>query len=101
MPQDVQIVYIGLLFLVFLLTAILYLAIIMRRDGLGGEKSFMTGNKLLFEGTPTNNNVPTDYRGLHLSEDVCAALKAWAAKQSDKPSLSDAIERLIEIGVSD
>jgi len=30
MPQDAQIAYIGLLYLGFLLTAILYLAIIMR-----------------------------------------------------------------------
>ena len=59
----------------------------------------MTGNKALFEDKPTKD--PRDYCGLHLSEDIRAALKAWAAKQPDKPTLSDAIERLIEIGVSD
>jgi hypothetical protein len=65
------------------------------------EKNSMTENKLLFEDTPTKDDVPRGYCGLHLSNDVRAALKAWAAKQPNKPSLSDVIERLIEIGVSD
>ena len=66
-----------------------------------GDKSSLTENELLFEDTPTKYDVSRDYRGLHVSEDVHAALKAWAAQRPGKPSLSDAIERLIEIGVSD
>ena len=61
----------------------------------------MAGNEPLFEDTPAKENVPKSLCGLHLPEHVGAALKAWAEKQPDKPSLSDAIERLIEMGVSD
>jgi hypothetical protein len=57
MPQDAQIAYIGLLYLGFLLTAIVYLATIIRLDGPTGDKSSIAGDKLLFENTPTKEQL--------------------------------------------
>jgi hypothetical protein len=38
--------------------------------------------------------------GMRWAEETIAAIDAWAAKQDDKPGRSDAIRRLVEIGLT-
>ena len=37
--------------------------------------------------------------GLRLSQETRAAVKKWAASQRDKPNFSEAVRRLIDIGL--
>jgi len=37
--------------------------------------------------------------GLRASDELRAAIDAWAARQSDRPSRSEAIRRLVEAGL--
>jgi len=37
--------------------------------------------------------------GLRMSKETRAAVKKWAASQSDKPTFSEALRRLIDIGL--
>ena len=60
----------------------------------------MIGNAFV-EKTPKKRNFSKDHLSARLSEEVRVAVQAWAEKQPDKPSLSEAIERLVETGVSD
>ena len=61
----------------------------------------MTGDERAIEGAPANGSSPKDRWSMRLSEQARAAVQAWAKKQPDKPTLSEAIERLIETGVTD
>jgi hypothetical protein len=93
-PQGAQIVYIDLLYLGFLLTAILYLAIIMRYEMARtiGDKSSMTEISCC----STTRRQRMTFQGViaaYTSPSMHARPKAWAAKQPDKPSLSDSIEK--------
>jgi hypothetical protein len=38
----------------------------------------------------------TPMRGVRISDDLCARVETWAAKQSDVPSFSEAVRRLLE-----
>jgi hypothetical protein len=38
--------------------------------------------------------------GLRATPDLRDRIERWAARQSDKPSLSDAIRRLVELGLA-
>jgi len=38
--------------------------------------------------------------GLRASDELRASIDAWAARQPDKPSRSEAIRRLVELGLS-
>jgi hypothetical protein len=60
----------------------------------------MTGNERASEDVPGNGGCPKG-RWMRLSEQTRAALQAWANKQPDKPTLAEAIRRLIETGVTD
>jgi hypothetical protein len=51
--------------------------------------------------TPEKRNFSEDPWNSRLSEEARVAVEAWAERQPDKPSLSEAIERLVETGVSD
>jgi hypothetical protein len=62
--------------------------------------SSMTGNEFV-DKTPEKRNLSKDHWSTRLSEEVRVAVQAWAEKQVDKPSLSEAIERLVETGLSD
>jgi hypothetical protein len=53
-----------------------------------------------FENTPEKRNFSTEPEH-RLSNHARMAVQAWAEKQPDKPSLSEAIERLVENGVTD
>jgi hypothetical protein len=48
-------------------------------------------------GRPATGNHPV--RAIRLSDDFLAKVDAWAAKQDDVPSRSEAIRRLVEIGL--
>jgi hypothetical protein len=48
-------------------------------------------------GRPATGKAPT--RTMRLTDEFIAKVDGWAAKQSDKPSRSEAIRRLVEIGL--
>jgi len=37
--------------------------------------------------------------GVRLSEETRAAVRRWAASQQDKPTLSEAVRRVIDVGL--
>ena len=61
----------------------------------------MTGNDRAIGDAPANGSCPKDRWSMRLSEQTRAALQAWANKQPDKPTVAEAIRRLVETGVSD
>jgi hypothetical protein len=61
----------------------------------------MTANEQVPHEALENAPLGNDRWSMPLFEQVRAAVQAWAQKQPDKPSLSKAIERLIETGVTD
>jgi hypothetical protein len=48
-------------------------------------------------GRPATGKAPT--RTLRLTDEFMANVDAWAAKQADDPGRSEAIRRLVEIGL--
>jgi hypothetical protein len=48
-------------------------------------------------GRPATGKAPT--RTLRLTDEFMAAVEAWAAKQDDTPGRSEAIRRLVELGL--
>jgi hypothetical protein len=54
-----------------------------------------------FENTSEKHDFSDEAWSMRLPDHVCVAVQSWAEKQPDKPSLSEAIERLAEIGVTD
>jgi len=48
-------------------------------------------------GRPATGKMPTI--ALRAPDDFRIAVEKWAAKQNDKPSLSEAIRRLVELGL--
>jgi len=48
-------------------------------------------------GRPATGKDPV--RAIRLSDEFLAAIDAWAAKQEDAPGRSEAIRRLVEIGL--
>lgn len=48
-------------------------------------------------GRPATGRDPVT--AIRLSEELRAAVDAWAAKQADEPGRSEAIRRLVEIGL--
>jgi hypothetical protein len=48
-------------------------------------------------GRPSTGRDPV--RAIRLSDEFMARVDAWAAKQDDEPSRSEAIRRLVEIGL--
>jgi Ribbon-helix-helix protein, copG family len=48
-------------------------------------------------GRPATGNAPS--RTFRLTDEFIAALDAWAAKQDDAPTRSEAIRRLVELGL--
>src|SRR6266403_5771499 len=55
------------------------------------------GGKRPGAGRPATGAAPS--RTFRLSDEFMAALDAWAAQQSDEPSRSEAIRRLVELGL--
>jgi hypothetical protein len=55
------------------------------------------GGKRAGAGRPATGHDPS--RTFRLSDEFMAALDAWAARQKDTPSRSEAIRRLVEIGL--
>ncbi len=55
------------------------------------------GGKRQGAGRPATGAAPS--RTFRLSDEFMAALDAWAAQQSDEPSRSEAIRRLVELGL--
>ncbi len=54
-----------------------------------------------FKNASEKRNFSDEAWSRHLPEQVFMAVQAWAEKQPDRPSLSEAIERLVENGVTD
>jgi hypothetical protein len=57
-------------------------------------------NKVILKkrvGRPATGNHPV--RAIRLSDDFLAKVDAWSAKQDDEPGRSEAIRRLVEIGL--
>jgi hypothetical protein len=57
-------------------------------------------NKVILKkkaGRPATGNDPV--RAIRLSDDFLAKVDSWAAKQDDRPGRSEAIRRLVELGV--
>jgi hypothetical protein len=54
-----------------------------------------------FENTSEKQDFSDEAWSMRLPDHVCGAVQCWAEKQPNKPSLSEAIERLVEIGVTD
>jgi hypothetical protein len=57
-------------------------------------------NKVILKkrvGRPSTGNHPV--RAIRLSDDFLAKVDAWAAKQADEPGRSEAIRRLVELGL--
>jgi hypothetical protein len=48
-------------------------------------------------GRPATGNAPS--RTFRLTDEFVATLDAWAERQNDKPSRTEAIRRLVEIGL--
>jgi Ribbon-helix-helix protein, copG family len=48
-------------------------------------------------GRPATGNSPS--RTFRLTDEFMATLDAWAARQADNPSRSEAIRRLVELGL--
>jgi hypothetical protein len=48
-------------------------------------------------GRPATGNAPS--RTFRLTDEFMATLDAWAANQADNPSRSEAIRRLVELGL--
>jgi Ribbon-helix-helix protein, copG family len=55
------------------------------------------GGKRVGAGRPATGHDPS--RTFRLSDEFMTALDAWAARQEDKPSRSEAIRRLVELGL--
>jgi Arc/MetJ-type ribon-helix-helix transcriptional regulator len=49
-------------------------------------------------GRPATGQIPA--RSIRLSNELRARIDAWAARQADKPSRSEAIRRLVELGLA-
>jgi hypothetical protein len=57
-------------------------------------------NKVILKkkpGRPATGNDPV--RAIRLSDDFLAKVDTWAAKQDDEPGRSEAIRRLVELGL--
>jgi hypothetical protein len=57
-------------------------------------------NKVILKkkaGRPATGNDPV--RAIRLSDEFLAEVDAWAAKQDDEPGRSEAIRRLVELGL--
>jgi len=63
------------------------------------EFELMAGKE--FENMLEKRNFSDELWSIHLSEHALMAVQAWAVQQPDKPSLSEAIRRLVEDGVTD
>ena len=63
------------------------------------EFELMAGKE--FENMLEKRNFSDEFWSIHLSEHALMAVQAWAEQQPDKPSLSEAIRRLVEDGVTD
>jgi hypothetical protein len=55
------------------------------------------GGKRAGAGRPATGRDPT--RTMRLSDEFMASVDAWAAQQDDAPTRSEAIRRLVEIGL--
>jgi hypothetical protein len=55
------------------------------------------GGKRVGAGRPATGSDPS--RTFRLSDEFIATLDAWSAKQDDAPGRSEAIRRLVEIGL--
>lgn len=58
----------------------------------------MPGGKRPGAGRPATGTDPS--RTFRLSDEFMANLDAWAAQQADKPTRSEALRRLVEIGLN-
>ena len=56
------------------------------------------GGKRLGAGRPATGRDPT--RTIRLSDEFIVNVDAWAAAQEDQPSRSEAIRRLVELGLN-
>jgi hypothetical protein len=56
------------------------------------------GGKRAGAGRPATGKDPV--RTMRLSDEFIASVDAWAAKQDDKPGRSEAIRRLVELGLN-
>jgi hypothetical protein len=61
------------------------------------QKSKKRGGKRVGAGRPATGKAPT--RTLRLTDEFMANVDAWAAQQDDQPGRSEAIRRLVEIGL--
>jgi hypothetical protein len=52
------------------------------------------------EGRTDISDLPHQLHSVRMSDDVQAAVEAWAKKQPDKPGFSEAIRRLIDHGLA-
>jgi hypothetical protein len=55
------------------------------------------GGKRPGAGRPATGHAPS--RTFRLSDEFMATLDTWSARQDDKPSRSEAIRRLVELGL--
>jgi hypothetical protein len=62
------------------------------------EKSIFAKQKKPGRGRPRTGSHPM--LGLRASPELRAAVEAWAKGQEDKPKLSEAIRRLVELGLT-
>jgi hypothetical protein len=49
-------------------------------------------------GHPTTDNDPI--MSFRMPKELTAAVEGWSARQTDKPALSDAFRRLVELGLA-
>jgi Arc/MetJ-type ribon-helix-helix transcriptional regulator len=58
----------------------------------------MNASKKRKPGRPATGQIPA--RSIRLPEELSARIDSWAVKQADKPSRSEAIRRLVELGLA-
>jgi hypothetical protein len=59
-----------------------------------------TSNKVILKKKPGRPATGTDpVRAIRLSDDFLAKVDTWAANQDDEPGRSEAIRRLVELGL--
>jgi hypothetical protein len=61
------------------------------------KKSILAKQKKAGRGRPRTGSHPM--LGLRASPELRAAIEAWGENQEDKPKLSEAIRRLVELGL--
>jgi hypothetical protein len=57
-------------------------------------------NRITKKRGPKPSGNALEVRPVRISKDQIAAVKAWAEQQADKPNWSEAVRRLIEIGLA-